>query len=44
MAPWYRYGATLRFGLFVALETRPNVNEALVNSRFRAVCFAAFPM
>ncbi|MCP3878804.1 MAG: ABC transporter permease, partial [Sulfitobacter sp.] len=39
--PWYALWATLLFGLFGALETRPDVIEALVNFKVQGQLLAA---
>ena len=41
--PWYALWATLLFGLFGALETRPDVIEALVNFKVQGQLLAALP-
>lgn len=41
--PWYALSATLLFGLFGALETRPDVIEALVNFKVQGQLLAALP-
>jgi len=41
--PWYALWATLLFGLFGALETRPDVIEALVNFQVQGQLLAALP-
>ncbi len=41
--PWYALWATLLFGLFGALEPRPDVIEALVNFKVQGQLLAALP-
>ena len=41
--PWYALGATLLFGLFTALETRPDVIEAVIGFKVQGQLLGALP-
>ncbi|MEM1073525.1 MAG: ABC transporter permease [Pseudomonadota bacterium] len=41
--PWYAMGATLLFGLFGALETRPDVIEAIIGMKVQGQVLGALP-
>ncbi len=41
--PWYALGATMLFGLFTALETRPDVIEAVIGFKVQGQLLGALP-
>ncbi|MEO9895464.1 MAG: ABC transporter permease, partial [Paracoccaceae bacterium] len=41
--PWHALGATLLFGMFTALETRPDVIEAVIGFKVQGQLLTALP-